>query len=87
MISGPVAVAESIANSALLQSTSVSDSGNNAEHNGPTGRDASLIHPTVSSHGLTVSCEGLLALYLMLSDVKHDAPMQCNALNRTKAFH
>lgn len=71
VISDPVVLAEAIASPALLQSTSMSDNGIDAEKNEPTGRDASFIHPTVHSHGLMVKCEGLLALYSKLSVTMH----------------
>lgn len=73
VVSNPVMVAEAIARPALLWSTSLTDNGNYAENNEPTGGDASIIHPIVSSHRLTVKCEGLLALYLITSVIRHYA--------------
>lgn len=50
VIPGPVMVAEAIANPALLRYIYLSGSGVGPERFGPTGGDAFLTHPTVSSH-------------------------------------
>ncbi len=50
VIPGPVVVAEAFANLTLPHLISVSESGIEAVKNAPTEGDASLFHPTVSSH-------------------------------------